>query len=323
MKQPAVNFAFLLGTAVALPVLGWVNVLVWRNIQEQQAAKHYPQVQGVVARSEHKRDGEQYASSVLFTYNFAGREWTKEKTEPETYESAAEARARAHPVGLKVPLLVNPANPAEMLLPAEARGVSGMVLLLPLADLTVVFLLLGSLLEGWTRHAWPQTGGVRLTRPARETRVHLRRPWLDTLQLGLPMLVMPAFAWWVSRTVGFDPDHQGMVSMLSGLGLVLGLRITWATGSRSGFISLQPTTRVLVLPRAGEKRKDLRVNFEEVEAVTVGAVEENESTYYAVSVRPRGQAAVELERWPDEDLAEQFASWLRQQLGLFPSPARD
>lgn len=321
MLQRVLNLILrLLAASVGIALLGWLAVLLWRSIEAQAVVRRYPQVEGEVTRSQYRETGSMmgypFESEVEFKYQFGGQERTQRRIALTKSYLTAKGRMQDHPVGKKVPLLVNPANPAEILALSEAQGASGYVLFVPLLGVGAVLFMGGSLWESQVRLAWRETGGVKLTRTPQQTRVHLRTPRLDALQLGLPPMTMAPFAWWVAETVGFSPNEQGHAWLLGSVGLVGGAALMWMMGQGSSGITLNAGDRVLVLPEAGEAHGDLRVSYADVEAVTVERVEDDKSNRFTVSVRPRGKAAVPLERWRDQDRAEQFAAWLRQQLGL-------
>lgn len=222
--QRGCGFAF-----VALWIVLWslgtlsADVAQVYNLARQRAASSFPSVDGTIVESkiveDRDADGTTYTALLRYTYQVAGRDYTADRDRYYTVsvgQRAAQRIVEAHPVGSKVTVYYNPADPSDALLrPGIAAGDSFMLLFM----LPFNIIMLGSWVfaANLPRRTDKTPGGLRIVDGQSELRV--RPAWWSPIIVSAVAvsIVSVVLVFVVGFFSGFDqPSAQAMAA-------------TWAT----------------------------------------------------------------------------------------------
>jgi hypothetical protein len=305
------------------------------GLYRRARAAYYATTTGVVTRSTVRvsrgDSSTSYAPELRYTYEVGGRKFTGTRDRFDFYDRGkdeADVLVAAHPVGARVTIYFDPANPAESLL---HPGLDGRDLFIAMC--AVPFNLVGlaiaySLGSGVREMVSPSpTGGCRLWEDGLQVRV--RMPVAPPLVCGLGAGGGAAMLAIFALLIGFHPfPSTAVMGVVWGVILAAGVAAYAARRRRAAQgkfdLVLDPIGRTMTLPRMMGREEEVVVRCRDVRAIEVDRVIPPKSgikRYYEycptlVLARLNGQPLRErIGKWPDRSSAERFAAWLRERIG--------
>jgi Protein of unknown function (DUF3592) len=308
--------------------------LMLHGIYKQFESQNFPSVDGTITHSEvtsHRgsKGGTSYDAVINYRYEIGGQKFEGDKLrfgmKVSSYESA-NASVSAHPVGSTAQVFYNPANPQESLLSPGVNG-SDFTMALFLTPFNMVMLGFWIWIGGWLRERFfrPVAGGVKIIADGMTTRIRLPR--------------MPAIAWGLGTTgglgfisifaVGFgakmEPSIPLILSVIAAV-YVSGMAVYfWQLRKINSGIDdliLNEASRTIELPLTFGRKERVAVKVADIKSLSVEKIEHRSSkggisyTYAStLGLRETGVAVQKLADWSDKLKADEFADWLRKQLG--------
>jgi hypothetical protein len=325
-------FFALFWTAIVGLFDGLMVTSAWRQAQ----AVSYPTVEGEITRSgvttHHDSDGgTTYGADIEYTFRLHGVAYTSDRYRFGQMSSSDRSMAAdvvsAHPVGSTVAVFYDPDDPADAILRPGIEG-RDLMLALFLTPFNVVMVglwfWLGSAV--WRRITNPPAGGVPIVR--RGARVFVRLPRVSPLAAAaltaLGVSFVSIFA--VGFGFGFNPSIPVVgtvwtVVLAAASGVYYWRKFIVGTGAKDLIIDVD--TALLSLPQTFGRATDVLVPFEavtglEVERIVHHGSKGGTSYSYAPTLTWRDESDVvergKLADWFDEDRANAFTGWLREQL---------
>ncbi len=307
-------------------LIGWTvcvlpfDVFLGCVLFQQARATTFPTAEGVVTRSNLVKgrgdEGPVYQLAVAYDYEVNGQKYTGSRynsVDLNTGKRSWQRVADELPVGARVPVYYDPADPAEsMLRPGPTGAHIAMVWFLTPFNLIMV--------GGWVMFA-------RVRRPAFGP--HAVKSIADGYRVRLPaysragcgagcllaITFCGVFVW--GFVYGFDPPvelaagtYLGAVALAVLLAVRLPVPLAW--------VEVDERTRVLRFPA---KPEPLEISFAAIRAVTVRHEEKTDSEgdvqheYHCELVRA-GKGPFNVATYSDPESAEAFASWLRARVRI-------
>lgn len=305
----------------------FIDVAMVGESYKQFAAGNYPHVDGTMTRSEFTHRSSKSADiAIAYRFEVNGKTYEGDKLRLGTRVSGDPEETdavNAHPVGSAVQVFYNPANPQESLLSPGLRG-SDFFFTLFLAPFNMVMLGLWVGIGGWLRDRFfhPAAGGVKILPDGMVTRIRL--PQLSALGWGIATAGGLGFI--SVFIVGFATRMQPpLAAILPAAGLVYfgGIAVYFWQRQKinSGIddLILNEPSRTLELPLTFGRKERLNVRFSDIQSLAVEKVahhsDKGTSYTYAPTLYLQDAAAQKLADWSDERKANEFADWLRPQLG--------
>jgi hypothetical protein len=316
-------------------VLGFDGFMA-HNLFEQFESRDYPSVTGTVTHSEvtiqhGSKGGTTYGVVINYRFEVGGQTFTSTRLRYNVVSFSNQATAgdivEAHPVGAPVQVFYNPRNPQDSLLFTGITGTDFMLTLF-LTPFNAVMLGLWLWLGGWLRERLfrPVAGGIKIVTDGMFTRVRL--PQYGAVVWGL--LATGGFGFVALFIVGVGTQMQpSFAIILTAIALVyfggLGVFLwQWKKiGSGVDDLIINATGSSLDLPQTFGRKERVTVNITDIGSLTVEQIVHRSSkggiSYtYAPTLRLRGTETEgqKLADWSDKLKADDFAQWLRKQLGL-------
>jgi len=302
---------------------------------KQFKSRHYPAAAGQVAHSEVKshrgsKGGTSYEAIINYRFEAGGRTFTGARLRYNSNFSdlaSAASLVALHPAGGTVQVFYNPDNPQDSLLSPGLDG-SDFMLVLFLTPFNAIMLGFWIWLGGWLRERLfrPVAGGMKIIADGMSTRVRLPQfgaaGWgLVTMGgLGFVSIFIVGFSTKMQPSVGLILTVIGVV-YLAGAGVYLWKRREIRAGLDD--LVINPAAGTLDLPETFGRKQRVTASLADIESLTVEKIAHTSSkggtSYtYAPTVCLRGMEAGEqkLADWSDKVKADDFAEWLRKQLGL-------
>jgi len=310
--------------------------LMAHGIFKQLESRHYLVAAGKVTHSEVKshhgsKGGTTYEAVINYRFEVGGQMFTGARLRYSAGSSSDSTAARnlvdAHPEGAKVQVFYNTDNPEDSLLLPGISGVDFMPVLF-LTPFNAIMLGFWIWIGGWLRERLfrPVAGGMKIITDGIFTRVRLPQfsavGWglVTTGGLGFIFMFIVAFSTKMQPSVGLVLAVI-VVIYLAGVGVYLWQRQKISSGIDD--LILNEAARTLDLPQMFERKQRVTVGIADIESLTVEKIEHCSSkgaiSYtYATTLRLRGTEPGEqkLADWSDKVKADDFAEWLRKQLGL-------
>lgn len=310
--------------------------LMAHGIFKQFESRHYLVVTGKVTHSEVKshrgsKGGTTYEAVINYRFEVGGQAFTGARLRYGAGASSDSASARnlvdAHPEGATVQVFYHPDNPQDALLSPGIIG-SDFMLVLFLTPFNMITLGFWIWIGGWLRERLfrPVAGGMKIITDGMLTRVRL--PQFGAVVWGL--VTTGGLGFISIFIVGFSTKMQPPIELiltviaaiyLAGAGVYL-----WQWQKiRSGLndLVINEAARTLDLPQTFGRKQRVTVGIADIESFTVEKIEHRSnkggiSYTYAPTLRLRGTEPGEqkLADWSDKVKADDFAEWLRKQLGL-------
>jgi uncharacterized protein DUF3592 len=310
--------------------------LMVHNAFKQYESGDYPFVTGTITRSEvtvqhGSKGGISYGVNINYRYEVGGQTFTGTRLRynnvSSSNESAANDIVNAHPVGATVKVYYNPGDPQESLL---FNGIMGgdFILVLFLTPFNAVVIGLWLWTGGWLRERLfrPVAGGMKIFTDGMFTRVRLPRygaaGWglMTTGGLGFIAIFIVGFGTQMQPSFAIIFSTIALV-YLGGAGVFLW---QWQKiGSGLDDLVINEAGRSLDLPQTFGRKERVTVNITDVGGLTVEQImhcnsKGGVSYTYAPTLLLRGteSGGQKLAEWSDKLKADDFAEWLRKQLGL-------
>jgi hypothetical protein len=306
------------------------------TIFKQAESVDYPQVTGTVTHCEIQthhgsKGGTSYEPVINYRYAVDGHSFTGIRLRYNSVSSsnygAASSLVDEHPAGSPLQVYYNPANPQDALLLPGIEG-SDFIMVLFLTPFNSVMIGLWIWNWNWLRERLfhPVAGGMKIISDGMYTRVRLPQfdavVWLLATTGGLGFIAI--------FIVGFSTQMRPSTPMiLSTIAVVYlggaGAFFRQWLKIRSGIddLVINEAGRTLNLPLTFGRKELVTVNIADIESLTVEQIEHHNSkggvTFtYAPTLCLRGNEAErpKLADWSDKLKAEDFAEWLRKQLGI-------
>jgi hypothetical protein len=271
------------------------------------------------------------AFNVEYAYEAQGRRYTGDRAAYFRMWSQKSARqfVAGHSPGSRCPVHYNPSDPADAVL---VPGVGGDVLFMDLFLTPFNLVMVGGWY--WLIASFWRRRSARLVLPVgtrlldQGTQLRVRLPRVPPL-MGAALTVFVASFFAIFPVVFLCDFSASPAIVLAVQGLILGaalwvyvlLAIRTYSGKTDLVINL--LDGVLVLPPTFGRKEPVVVAFSDLAAVdvmTIANSQSNSSYQYAPTVRwrePSGTIAhAKLAEWNEEQQAQDFAAWLREQVGL-------
>jgi hypothetical protein len=331
MQRVFLAFFALVWSALVLFFDGQSGYNVFKQIQ----SRDYPSVAGTVTHSEvttrhSSKGGTSYQAGISYRFEHGGTTFTGGRLRfnaAQSSSTSANSLVAAHPAGSTVQVFYNPKDPAESLLFPGLNG-SDFMLVLFLTPFNAIMLGFWLGIGAWLRERLfrPAAGGVRIIPDGMSTRVRL--PQFGPLGWGL--VTAGGLAFVSVFVVGLSTNMQPSIGLaLAAIAAVylaaagVGYRQWRKLCSGIDDLVINPTEKKLDLPRTLGRAQPLSVAFADIENLTVETVvhvsrKGGRSYTYAPTLRLRAPHSGEqkVADWSDKVKADDFAQWLRQQLGL-------
>jgi hypothetical protein len=305
------------------------------NTAKQYESGKYPAVTGTVTHSEVRthtgsKGGKSYEAVINYRFEVGGQRFAGSRLRYNQVSGGwnqANSLVAAHPTGAAVEVFYNPENPQDALLSPGVGG-ADFILVLFLTPFNAIMLGFWIYLAGWLRERLyrPVAGGVQIISDGIYTRVRL--PQFGALGWGLVTTGGLSFA--AVLIVGISTQMQPSIPLiltvigavyLSGLAVFLWQWQKLRTGIDDLVINV--AGRSLDLPETFGRHERMTVSLADIENFEVMQIEHRSSkggiSYtYAPTLRLRGPEPGEqkLADWSDKVKADDFAAWLRTQLGI-------
>jgi hypothetical protein len=304
------------------------------NTAKQFESGSYPMVTGKITHSEVQshtgsKGGRSYTAVINYRFEAGGQAFAGSRLRYNLISggwSQANSLVAAHPTGATVDVFYNPANPQDALLFPGISGSDFMVVLFLTPFNAIMFgFWIGA--AAWLRErlARPVAGGVKIISDGIYTRVRL--PRFGPVGWGLATTGGLGFA--SIFIVGFGTQMQPSVALvLTVIGLVylggvaVGLWQWQKVQTGIDDLVINEAGRSLELPETFGRHERITVSVADIEDFSVEQIVHRSSkggiSYtYAPTLRLRGPQAGEqkLADWSDKVKADDFAAWLRAQLG--------
>jgi hypothetical protein len=307
-----------------------------KNVARQVVARNYPSTQGWITHSDiteravppHKRETS-YGVSFRYRYQVGGSLFEGDRFRYNNAPSSswdrewAESLVAAHPVGSKVQVYYNPANPADAVLD---RGLSGRDVVLVLVWLSYDCMLLSF---------WIVTGlcfrRILFRRASGGVDIQHRG---DILCIPLPRFIPSVIAlgfvgissFFSAFVLGTIPRFYAALTTISVI-LLAGLLIyAWLLSRvRSGDYDLviDKAAQRLHLPKTFGRNNRISLSFADIDSVDSEVIAKKSkggfTLVYAptLHVVPRQKGETHrLANWRERERSEAFVAWLREQLGF-------
>jgi Protein of unknown function (DUF3592) len=301
----------------------------------QFASRNYPSTTGQITRSEvtHKANSKGtifYDVDIRYRYEVGGQTFDAARFRYTPLIRCADPAwtqniVNVHPVSSQTQVFYNPQNPADALLSPRING-DDLVDIMDHWGLFVIMPLLWAIPADWLYRVIfkPIAGGVKILEEGQFVRARLRRfrPILVTLMTAVfvPGLVC---------TYVFGGTHPSVkaveMAMAVTFGILVALYFLCLIKICSGDYDLiiNEGSRTVGLPKTLFGRERVTVGLSEISAVTVEVLTKrgaHGAAYltYAPTLRVHGKEskAFKLADWFERNRAEDFAAWLRKQLGV-------
>lgn len=316
-------------------VSGFDGFMVYNGFKQFES-RDYPLATGTVTHSEvtihhGSKGGATYGVAINYRYEVGGQTFTGTRLRYNLPSYSGEAAARgivdAHPAGAMVQVYYNPENPQDSLL---FKGITGgdFVPVLFLTPFNAVMVGLWIWMGGWLRERLyrPVAGGMKVFTDGMFTRVRL--PQYGAAVWGLATAGGLGFI--AVFIVGLSTQMQPSFTIifatialvyLGGLGAFLW---QWKKiGSGIDDLVINEAGRSLDLPQTFGRHERVTVSIADIGDLTVEQIMHRSSkggvSYtYAPTLCLRGTdlADQRLAECSDKLKADDFAQWLRKQLGL-------
>jgi hypothetical protein len=308
--------------------------LMGHNMFKQFESRHYAVTAGKVIHSEVKthrgsKGGTSYEAVINYRFELGGQSffgsrlrYNKGSSSSLTANSIVDVR----PVGATVQVFYDPENPHDSLLFPGLDG-SDFMMVLFLTPFNAIMLGFWTWIGSWLRRRLFRqvAGGVKIISDTRFTRVQL--PQYGAIVWGLATTGALAFV--SVFVVGFSTNMQPSfplslstlsVVYLAGVGVYLWQWLKIHSGIDD--LVINHSARTLDLPQTYGRKQRMTVNIIDVLSLTVEKLmhysnKGGTSYTYALTLHLAGPEPGEqkLADWPDKARADDFADWLRKQLG--------
>jgi hypothetical protein len=305
------------------------------NIFKQFESSHYSVAAGRVTHSETRshrgsKGGTSYKAVIQYRFEVGGQSFAGARLRYNDVSpgfASATRMVAAYPEGAAVQVFYSPKNPQDMLLLPGING-SDLVVVLFLTPFNAVMVGFWAWGSGWLRDRLykPAAGGMKIITDGMLTRVRLPQYGaalcgLATVGgLGFVSIFIVMFSTQMEPSIRFALTVIGLV-YLAGAGAYL-----WQWRKiRSGVddLVINASARTLELPQTFGRKQRVTAGISDIESLMVKKIEHRSSkggiSYtHAPTLRLRGPQPSEqkLADWSDKVRADDFAAWLRQQLGL-------
>jgi len=238
---------------------------------------------------------------------------------------AANSLVSANPVGGTLPVFYNPSDPTDSLL---LPGIDGRDLMLGvfLAPFNAIMLGFWLWIGGWLRERLfrPVAGGVKIIRCG--TTIRVRLPAFSAAGWGL--VATGGLGFVSTFVVGFSTGMQpsiGLVTVFIGVVYLGGAGVyswrRWKIGTGFEDLVFNESARTLELPPTCGRKQRVTANIADIEGLTVEKIMHTTSKggvsfSYAPTISLHGARVEKLADWRDRVKANDFADWLKKQLGL-------
>lgn len=328
VAQRGCGFAFV-GFWILLWSLGTLSadVAYIHDLVRQRAGSSFPTVDGTITESkiveDRDADGTTYIARIRYAYQVAGRDYTADRVRYWTVSAgrgAAERIVEAHPVGSKVTVYYNPADPSDALLrPGITAGDSFLLLFM----LPFHVIMLGS----WVfaakllRRTDKTPGGLRIVDGPSELRA--RPAWSSPIVAAVVAVSVASavLVFVVGFFSGFDqPSAQAMAAAWATVFTVAILAYVVASSGRRDLV-LDRVRDLVILPAkvfGGAPAPVERSRFYAVDLVEQASTdsEGQNSMRYIPMLRWHGDDGqpAEAEVFPQssKQRGEHVAAWLRK-----------
>jgi hypothetical protein len=304
------------------------------SLYRQYESRNYPSVTGTITRSEvvshhSSKDGTSYNAVIEYQFEAGGRKLVGNKIRLGTTASShanAVAAVNARPVGSTVPVFYNPTNPQESLLSPGIEGLDFMFLLF-LTPFNMVMFGFWIWIGGWLREHFfrPVAGGVKIIADGMTTRIRL--PQVPAIVWGIGATgglgFISIFA--VGLGAGMEPSIPLILSATAavyGTGLAVYLWQWRKINSGIDDLIVNGPSQTLELPLTFDRKERVTVNVANIKSLFVDKIEHRGSkggisyTYAPTLYLPGAEPATQkLADWSDKLKADEFAEWLRKQIG--------
>ncbi len=322
--------AFALFWSVMVGGLAWTG---GRDVYKQFVSQSYPVATGVVEHSEvathtSSKNGTSYSASVTYSFAVNDKVQTGKKVRYVNPPSgaAAEQFVAEHPNKSSVAVYYNPADPSDSVLLPGVKGIDLMlgVFVAPFLAITAgLWLWLTSSLRYWIFR--PAAGGVKIIREGLRVRARLPEAgaalyWLvATGGIGFIMVFVVGFG------TRMDPPVPLMTVVIAVVYLSGPAACLWRGRKLSaGLYDLvvDEGARTVELPATKGRKQRETISIDNVAGVEVkqerhvtskGAVS---YTYDPTLIIRCPAEEQKLAAWPGRLRAEDFAAWLRKELGM-------
>jgi uncharacterized protein DUF3592 len=301
----------------------------------QIRAEKFPSTTGTVTHSEvtlHRgsKGSTTYGVNIRYRYLVDDKPYDADRFRYGFVSSSdrvwAQAMVAAHPRGSQTQVFYDPANPAQALLSPGLQGSDFFVLFILTPFNAVMIGLWSVVIFGlWRKSFRPEAGGAKVIRQAPQIRVRLPSyspaAWALLALAIFSFLAVFAGAWTVGMHGSLGTMQRLWLVVLGAAAAVYAWR--WAR-LRSGKddLVIDEATQMLDLPLTLGRKQRVTIGLSEIRSVAVERVAHRGSkggTSYTyaptLQLRDRDSDGVRLADWYDQDRAEAFADWLRQQLG--------
>ena len=304
------------------------------GVYKQFESHNYASVTGTITHSEVKshhssKGGTSYNAVIEYKFEAGGQKFVGNKIRLGVTTSSyanATAAVNTHPVGSTVQVFYNPADPQESLLSPGIEGLDFMFVLF-LTPFNMVMFGFWLWMGGWLRERFfrPVAGGVKIIADGMTTRIRL--PQISAIVWGL--VATGGFGFISTFIVGFGSGMEPSIPLILlaitavyGSGLAVYLRQRQKMNSGIDDLIINEAARTLELPLTFNRKERVTVNVANIKSLFVDKIEHRSNkggisyTYAPTLYLPGAEpAAQKLADWSDKLKADEFAEWLRKQIG--------
>lgn len=304
------------------------------GVYKQFESRNYASVTGTITHSEVKshhssKGGTSYNAVIEYKFEAGGQKFVGNKIRLGVTTSSyanATAAVNTHPVGSTVQVFYNPADPQESLLSPGIEGLDFMFVLF-LTPFNMVMFGFWLWMGGWLRERFfrPVAGGVKIIADGMTTRIRL--PQISAIVWGL--VATGGFGFISTFIVGFGSGMEPSIPLILlaitavyGSGLAVYLRQRQKMNSGIDDLIINEAARTLELPLTFNRKERVTVNVANIKSLFVDKIEHRSNkggisyTYAPTLYLPGAEpAAQKLADWSDKLKADEFAEWLRKQIG--------
>lgn len=230
---------WILGWSAGTLTLDGTNVL---NLVRQRAASSFPTAEGTITESkvveQSDTDGTSYRAQLRYTYRVAGRDYTADRDRYWTLSggrAAAMQRVQSHPVGSKVTVHYNPADPSDALLRPDITAADSFMLLFML-PFNIIMVGSWVVAARTLRRTEKTPGGLRIIHG--EAGLRVRPAWSSSVTAAAAGALAASFVliFVVGFTSGFEPSARAMAAAWSTVFAAALLAYAAASSSRRDLV---------------------------------------------------------------------------------------